>query len=267
MAITNLDGALAGMKPPVDFCKGATPTLVAGRPHSLFYLGGWPGAAVAPTPGIGGAVLTTYAGQLPWANPGAGYSYLARLQAMATIPGTLLLCDRLWHNSGISNSLTSEQTFTGSAIIPARDNNGAQVGDGVYAAVEMSTASTANTPTLTLKYVNNAGATVSVASMDATVAATPIGAFLRFPLLAGETGVRQAVSITASLAWTTAVYSVVLYRILARLEFGAAFVPNAIDVLTSGFTRLYDNTVPFLVFIPSTTTASNINGHMIVTQG
>lgn len=267
MAITSLDGALAGMKPPNDFCKGATPTLVAGRPHSLFYLGGWPGAAIAPTPGIGGAALTTYPGQLPWANPGAGNSYLARLQAMCTIPGTLLLCDRLWHNSGISNSITTEQTFTGSATIPARDNNGAQVGDGVYAALEIYTASTANTPTLTLKYKNQAGATVTANSIDSAVAATPIGAFLRFPLNAGETGIQNAVSFTMSTTWTTVACGIVLYRILARLELCAAFTPNAIDALTSGFVRLYDNTVPFLVFIPSTTTASNISGHMIVTQG
>ena len=44
-------------------------------------------------------------------------------------------------------------------------------------------------------------------------------------------------------------------------------VPNAIDALTSGFPRIYDDSVPFLVFIPSTTTASVISGHMVVTQG
>jgi hypothetical protein len=31
--------------------------------------------------------------------------------------------------------------------------------------------------------------------------------------------------------------------------------------------RLYDNTVPFLVFLPSTTTAPTISGQLIVTQG
>ena len=45
MAITTLDGALAGMKPPQTFAKAPTGTLVAGRPVSLFYLAGMPGAA------------------------------------------------------------------------------------------------------------------------------------------------------------------------------------------------------------------------------
>ncbi len=51
MAITTLDGLLAGMQYPREFIKAVTPTLVVGRPHSLFYLAGVPGAAAAPTPG------------------------------------------------------------------------------------------------------------------------------------------------------------------------------------------------------------------------
>ncbi len=58
-----------------------------------------------------------------------------------------------------------------------------------------------------------------------------------------------------------------LYRLLASLELTANQVPNAIDALTSGFPRLYNDTVPFLVFIPSTTTASVLSGNYVVTQG
>lgn len=115
MAITSLDGLLAGFQYPREFFKAVTPTLVAGRPHSLFYLAGIPPAAAAPDPGIGGAVLTTYPGQLPFTNPGAGNTYLARFLGQAAISGVLLLCDRLWHNSGITITSTSEQVFTGSA--------------------------------------------------------------------------------------------------------------------------------------------------------
>ncbi len=48
MAITTVDGALAGFRPAEKILKAVTGTLVAGRPHSLFYLAGIPGAAVAP---------------------------------------------------------------------------------------------------------------------------------------------------------------------------------------------------------------------------
>jgi hypothetical protein len=51
------------------------------------------------------------------------------------------------------------------------------------------------------------------------------------------------------------------------LELTAPNVPNAIDALTAGFANLFDNSVPFLVFIPNTTTTSNISGQVIWSQG
>lgn len=268
MAITTLDGALAGMQPPVEFAKNLTGTMVAGRAHSLFYLAGYPGAAAAPAPGIGGAALTTYAGQLPFNNPGAGNSYLARFQGQATIAGTLLLCDRLWHNSGINITSTSEQTFTGSALIPPRDSNGTSNGVGVYGMVEVSSNVGAGTPVLTLKYANQAGISGQTSTTLIATAASPIaGSCYIFGLAAGDTGISRAQSLTMNATWTSGTIHVVLFRIIARLELTSANIPNALDLLSSGFPRMYDNTVPFLMFIPSTTTTSNISGQIIYTQG
>lgn len=44
MAITTLDGVIAGVRAPNYFAKAVTPTMVAGRPQSLWGLGGNPGA-------------------------------------------------------------------------------------------------------------------------------------------------------------------------------------------------------------------------------
>ena len=267
MAITTIDGALAGMQPARDFYKALTGTMVAGRPHSLFYTAGIPGPAAAPSPGIGGAVLTSYAGQLPFTNPGAGSTYLARIHGQATIAGTLMLCDRLWHNSGIDATSTAEQTFTSSAQIPARDANGANSGEQVFAAVEVSTAVGAGTPTLTLKYTNQAGtADKTATNIVSTVASSIAGTFYPIGLAAGDTGIQKAQSLTLSTTWSSGTIHVVLYRVIARLELSAQ-IPNALDLLTSGFARLHDNSVPFLVFIPNTTTSSNIFGQAIWTQG
>lgn len=267
MTITTLDGALAGMQYPREIVKGLTGTMVAGRPHSLFYLPGIPGAGVAPTPGIGGEQLTTLSGQIPFSNPLAGNTHLARFQGQATIGGTLLLCDRLWQNSGIDVTLTSEQLFTGALAIPSRDANGAANGDQVFAGVEISTAVGAGTPTLTLKYTNQAGTTGKVATnVVNTVASSIAGTFYPLGLAAGDTGIQKAESLTLSATWTSGVIHVVLYRVLARLELQAQ-IGNAIDALTSGFPRLYNNTVPFLIFIPNTTTTSNISGQVVYTQG
>lgn len=268
MAITTLDGVIAGIQYPREIVKAATGTLVAGRPHSLFYLAGVPPAAVAPTPGIGGAALTTYAGQIPFSNPSSGNTHLARFQAQATIAGSLLLCDRLWHNSGIDVTLITEQTFTGAAQIPPRDANGQDAGVQVLGAVEISGAVGAGTPTLTLKYTNQDGiADKTATNILATVASAPSGTFYQFGLAAGDSGIQKAQSLTLSATWTSGTIHVVLYRIIARLELIATNLANAIDALTSGFPRFFNNSVPFLVFIPSTTTSSYIAGHVIWTQG
>ena len=180
----------------------------------------------------------------------------------------LLLCDRLWHNSGITITSTSLQTFTGAAQIPARDANGENAGEQVMAAVEVSGATGAGTPTLTLHYTNQDGtADHSATNMVPTVASSIAGTFYPIGLQAGDTGIQKAESIQLSATWTSGTIHVVLYRILARVELTAANVPNAIDALSGGFPRLYDNSVPFLVFIPSTTTTSYITGHVIMSQG
>lgn len=192
---------------------------------------------------------------------------MARVQAMSTQPGSLLICDKIWVNSGIDVTLTTEQTFTGSAQIPARDANGTVTGDGVFAAVEVSTVTGAGTPTLTLKYLNTSGNTKTATNVVSTVATSIAGTFYPIGLAAGDTGIQKAVSLTLSATWTSGAISVVLYRILARLELTVANIPNAIDSLTGGFPRIYDNSVLFSLFIPSTTTTSNISGHIIISQG
>lgn len=267
MAITTLDGALAGMQYPCTFAKSVTGTMVAGRPHSTFYLAGQPGAAVAPTPGLAGAALTTYSGQIPFSNPASGNTYLARFQGQATIAGTLVLADRLWHNSGIVVTTTTAQTVN-SAAWPARDVAGTTNGDGVLIGLEVSTVTGAGAATPSISYTNQAGTAGKTGSMLITYAAASIaGTFYPFTLAAGDTGVRSIQTYTGSVSMTSGTIHLVAYRELARLELTSANIPNAIDSLTSGFPRLFDNTVPFIFFIPSTTTTSNISGSVVYTQG
>lgn len=267
MAITTIDGVLAGMQPGREFMKVATPTLVTGRPHSLFYLAGLPGAAVAPTPGLAGEALTSYAGQLPFVNPSAGNAYLARLQGSATIAGQLLLCDRLWHNSGFTITSNSPQTVN-SVAFPARDASGSTDGDGVLLGVEISAATGAGTPTITVGYTNsdNTG-TRTATNILATVASSAIGAFYPIGLQAGDSGVRSVQTLTLSATWTSGTMHLVAYRVLARLDLPSAQTANAIDAVTGGFPKAWNDTVPFLIFIPSTTTASVVGGHIVWTHG
>ena len=267
MAITTLDQLIAGMQPADNFYKGSTPTLVAGKPQSLFYLAGIPGAAAAPTPGLSGAALTSYAGQLPFANPASGNAYLAQLTATATVAGQLWLCDRLWHNSGFTITSTTSQTIN-SVAWPARDAFGATDGAGVLLGVEISTTAGGYTPTITVNYTNAAGvAGRSAANIQPTTASAAVGAFFPIGLQTGDAGVRSVQTLTLSTTWGGGVMHLVAYRVLARLDLPNALAGNSLDAVTGGLPKFHNNSVPFLIFMPSATTISTIQGHLAMSHG
>lgn len=269
MAITTVDGVIGGFKPAQFIWKEASGTLVAGRTYTPFYAGGIPSAAVAPTPGISGAALTSYAGQIPFTNPSAGQNtYLARFVAFpANQTGTIMLADRLWHNSGITITSTTAQTVN-SVAFPARDNNGSTNGEGVFLMVEVSTATGAGTPTITVGYTNSDGTSGRTGTnVYATNATSAIGTVYPIGLQSGDKGVQSVQSITLSATWTSGTIHLVAYRQLVIVNSTAAGVAGVVDALTSGLPRMYDNTVPFLMYTPTTTTSTFISGSMTVTQG
>jgi hypothetical protein len=265
MAITTTDGLLAGMKAPEPFLKVGAAT-VAGRLYSPFYVAGLPGAAIAPTPGIAGAALTTYAGQLPFSNPGAGNSYLARLGASVNVAGTLLICDRLWQNSGINVTLNTSQTIN-SAAWPARDMDASTNGRGVLIGAEVSTVMGAGTPTWTMGYTNSAGTAGRSIVTAAQATTMAVGSFIPIQLAAGDVGVRSIQTWQQSATMTSGVYHLVAYRILAQITVSAANIGYELDAISLGMPRMFDNTVPFLLWLPSTTTAPTIQGQYVVSQG
>jgi hypothetical protein len=270
MAITTLDGAIAGAQAARAIAKALTGTLVAGRYQSLWPVAGLPGAGAYDTT-LNGVVLSStsaqVAGQIPHTDPGSGNAYLARLQLAATQACTVLLCDRLWNDQLTVNSTGAQSPTT--PTWPARDAAGSTNGDGVLIAIETSAAASATAAALTMTYTNQAGTGSRTAgfAVAPTATATIAGAFFPIGLQAGDTGVRSIQTIQFSTAWTTGTINAVAYRVLATLELPGALIPNAIDALTAGFPRLYNGVVPFLVIVPNTTTTSNVVGSYVETQG
>lgn len=267
MSITTLDGVIAGMQPPEEYAKVGAGTQVVGRYYSPFYATGRPGAAAAPSPGMAGAALTTYAGQIPFAN-GAADQYLARFAGQCNVAGTLLLCDRLWHQSGIVVTTTGNQTIN-SVAWPARDKAASTNGDGVYIGLEVLTATGAGASVISIVYTNQAGTGSRAGTPRVAYAASSIiGAFYDFALDAGDTGVRSIQTYASTVSMTSGAVHLVAYRVLARLPLPAGGFDYALDALTAGLPKLHDNTVPFLLFIPATTTApTNLQGQVIYTHG
>lgn len=269
MPVNSLDDAVSGFQAPCFFYKVASPSLTAGRPFSPIYLAGIPGAAVAPSPGMGGAALTSYAGQL-WPSvsaTGGVEAYLGRLAcASNATTGQVLLVDRLWHNSGINVTLTTSQTIN-SVAWPARDINGSTNGEGVLIGIEVSTATGAGTPTITLTYTNSDGVAGRTAiPVVAPAASSYIGSFYPFGLQAGDKGVRSIQSIQLASSWSSGAVHLVAYRVLASLSVYASHAATVLDLISSGKPRMYDGTVPGTIFIPGGSAATQLYGQLTITQ-
>jgi hypothetical protein len=267
MALTTLDGILAGMKPPSAIYKiGATMEAI-GLAHSHWYDTGFPGAGAAPGASLNGAALSApLAGQLPFVNPPGGQnSYLAKWLLNATQPGSYWLCDRIWHNGNISATSTSLQSITHPGI-GARDANGSTNGVDLLCGIEWSVAGGAGTPTYTLTYTNESGVGSHTTTL-VSVATPNAGTFELFGLQAGDTGIRSIQGIQANATHTSGTLHLVQFRILAQIDVIAANIPGRADLLTGDFARLYNDTVPFIIQIPSATTATNLAGQFIYAQG
>lgn len=268
MAITGIDSAIAGMKPPVPIVKVGITTAAVGamRGYTLWYASGNPGAATANSAGINGAAVSgAVTGALPRTNPVSGESRLARLGISASTAGTMWLIDRLWNNSGLSVTSTTAQAIS-PATLPSRDGAGGTNGANVMAAVEWSATGGAGTPTVTLTYTDQDGNTGATGTFTG-VASPPVGTFEIFTVAAGDTGVRAPTSFIQSATRTSGTMHLVLFRVLAQIEVTAANIGNAIDALTSGLPKIYDDSVLQLVWFPSATTATNFMGQYIETQG
>lgn len=269
MAITTLDGALAGMQIPKPIIKAGITMAAVGamRAYTPWYVAGNPGAATASSAGVNGEAVTgnSVAGQIPRTNPASGNAYLARLSINSSVAGTMWLIDRLWQNSGLSTTLTTAQAIS-PVSLPSRSGDGTANGAQVMAAVEWSATGGAGTPTVTLTYTDQDGNTGATGTFTG-VTTPPVGTFEIFTLAAGDTGIRAPTSFIQSATRTSGTMHLVLFRILAQVEVSSANIANAIDVLTSGMPRLYDGTVPQLLWFPAATTAVNLMGSYTETHG
>lgn len=270
MAITTLDGIIAGFLPPQPFIKNSVTGEAIGGYHSTAYMAGLPGAMTAPAPGLAGAALTTYSGQIPFpAAVGGKTIYLSRLSGShAGNIGAFILLDRLWHNSGIVSTTTTAQTVN-SVAWPARDRNGSTNGVGVQVALEVSTATTNGSAitNCTMSYTNDAGTAGRTATMASFPATAVAGTFVPFGLAAGDTGVRSIQSLTLGTSLVTGTVHLVAYREISSIGTNNAGQEGVLDPFGLGLPVMYDSSVPFMLYHIIATSIGNARGSIVYTQG
>lgn len=267
MAITTLDGVIAGVQPVRHFGKvGVNVT----RVQTTWGQIGIPGAGTWNSTLNGATYTGPVNGQLPHTDPGGGnFAYVSRFNFihLQGVPGGwAMLCDRLWDNGGIDVTITTQQNIT-SPTWPSRDSGGGTGGTGVLLAVDVSaTVVGAATPTFTLGYTNSAGtASRSGTNIYAVPAAPAAGHTFLISLQAGDVGVRSVQSITLSNAWTSGTINVVAYRPLTMVYLSGNF--GAGDCITGGFPRVYNGSVLYIMYLMGNGPTFPVSGLYAESQG
>ena len=272
MAIITLDGLLAGLKPATAFTKAAFTGEAAGQFHSLFAVAGRPAAGAFATPGLNGAtvdVASGIGGMLPFDNPASGNAYLARLSVAlgAGVVG-LTLYDLLWYNTGIGITTTTAQSIT-SPTWPARDRNGATLGDGLEAWLYVS-ATAGNSGTIantSISYTNQAGTSGRSSGTAYIVPITPVaGTVIPFGLQGSDTGIRSIQSITLGTSYISGTVHLLVVRRLASV-FGAAGGGVTADAFAVGMPQVFPSSAVYLAAHVSATAAGAVSGDLNFSHG
>jgi hypothetical protein len=260
MAITTLDGVIAGQKPMKFWHQGQPAVnLTNQRWYTTWNMIGIPGVGVLDTNGLAGSTLSNSGGpvqgSVPFTDPvGGALTYLARAGGSgngANYP--VMILDRLWHNSSVAINTTSPQTVN-SVTWPARDENGTTDGLGVFILVEVSAINGAGTPTISISYTNSDGVAGRTGTATAAHATTAVKNTVDIiGLQAGDFGVRSIQTVTLSSTIASGTINLVAYRVLGMIDVHRASAWNIFDPVTGGMVRMYDGTVPFFMILGNNT--------------
>jgi len=273
VAISTLDGLIAGMKPPHHFTKAAFTGEAAGQNHNLAALIGQPAAQALGTPGLAGATVSAgdaIGGMFPWADPSSGNAYLAQFVASvgAAIVG-IFLYDLLWYNSGLVVTTTTAQTIN-SVAWPARSKDGTANGDGIEIWMHCTVATTnagaiANT---SYSYTNQAGTAGRSANLAYSWPATAVaGTFVPFAFQGNDTGVRSVQSITLGTSYAAGTLKVLALRRIAFLPMVGAVSGDFRDAIALGMPQLFNGSALYLGALLSSTAAGTVSGSIAYSHG
>jgi hypothetical protein len=269
MAISTMDGLVANIKAPQPIFKAASTGQGSANLHSSLYTAGNPGAAALPAPGINGASLTAYAGQIPVPAPVGGATiYLTGLGMVSTgIAGAYFL-DRLWHNSGIVVTTTTAQAIT-TPVWPSRDAIGQTSGVSLGIALEVTATigTAAPVTTITVAYTNSGGTAGRTATLASLPTAAVTGAWVPLTLQAGDVGVASIQSVTLGTSLVSGSVSLVVYRQVAELYVPGDNIGGHADFAALNMPILFDNSVPWLVYMLTTTAIGRVVGTVNYAQG
>lgn len=231
---------------------------------------GWPNAfpagtvpttAVAPTSATAGAI-----GQ--WDST-TGTLGLVQYDGGMALTGTVLICDRLSHQGGLSGTTVTAQTTNLPTAALTRYTDGV----GVMCSLDIYTIVGTTAQTVTISYTNQDG------TSGRTSPAVAFGASnfreaprsIMIPLQSGDTGIRSVQSVTlGGTTGTAGNFGVTLFKplLMAHIVDGATSISaNFVDgYCTGGIPEIVDGACLYMLY-NSSTVAVNISATNLLSFG
>lgn len=282
--MTTLSQLITGTTIGYGYYKAGATSEAAAIPVTTWYLTGYPPTGFIFTSSINGETLTgtslsNITGMFLCPNPNdsnATKTYLTRWEIAASpAVAEFVLADRLWQNSAISVTTTTEQSIT-TPLWPERCpsatggyENWNASGHNVMVAMEVRVATTqtailtgVNVGGIKFRYTNSDGVSERIGSIPLAPATLTANTFLPFQLASGDKGVQSIQGLTIGTSLVAGVVHLVAYREIAKVGCPFNSQLQTLDALALGRPELPNGTVPFMYFIPSTTTAQNIYGRL-----
>jgi hypothetical protein len=201
-------------------------------------------------------------GAVPFTNPVAGdLTYLIRLAAQATAPGTLLIFDRLWHNNGLSVTSLIAQTVN-SIALTRPDALGAEV----EAWFEVTTSLGAGSTPPSISYTDQSGNAGNTASLIGFVTTASGGRNFPFGLAGGDSGIRSIQTYTNGASMSSGAFSLVLRRRIAEIDIDPNRLSNVHDAFVTAMATVPDGAALEFVWFAAQTASMQVYGSMNLAQ-
>ena len=263
MAIQSLDQLLAaspGFRLPM--MKISATAKGAGSYHSLRQVAGQPGLGTTPPTGNGEIPNMTTAGGIVFPSPsGTNLNYLAQAIIAGSVQGTLMLYDRLWHNSGLNGTLLTAQTWSQASLNRYADGVGVELWMEIYTVTGTAQA------TATATYTNSNNVSERLAT--ATLVASPVvGQMIPFSLASGDNGLRSVQQVALSVSTGVAgSFGLVLLKRICDIPLNAANVAAVMDTFTIGMPEINTNAHLCAAVLCSGTATGIVHGSLQIVQG
>lgn len=267
MTISSMDALIAGFagKTRANIWKLSTPTKGAAFHQSLMKVAGQPPAFGSNPTTAAGAIPSSsdiYAIALPTPS-GSNKLYLARASFTSSNTGTLIIYDRLWHNSGLSGTSTTTQTINSTTLTRSTDGVGVEIWLEVYTAL----GGTATTITITYTDAANASVTGTIAtSVSGTF--TVAGQMYPAQMANSSVGVKSIQScILSASTGTTGNFGLVMVKRIAEIQMNSINITSTVDAFALGMPEINASAHLGMLVLCSSSNTGAIQGSLDVIQG